>query len=332
MYAYLNYMDKKYLSLEEVNNLGEEYCQLVRQGFGKTTKTRTKRQVEIAQTIVGNFIPFLYKLADDLVYGKGKIMPNKGEQRTLSLSYERARIDHPLTAVSAGAGKSKVKEMSLDDLVNEGVVRIVETLHNYHPEKGAVSTFIAYNAVAAMYRTASQKLGLVRIPVYKLIEVRRALRNGRINSTLLSINEMYRALATAGREKSPSRAALICLSITGNYLSLTGSAPSYFTGNHTASKGSLESQIKDPDATDPTEKIYQQQLAQEVQKVLATLTPKEQLVLERRFWLGADEGKTLEEIGSEMSLITREKIRQIEAKALRKLRSPSLAKALEPYL
>ena len=55
-------------------------------------------------------------------------------------------------------------------------------------------------------------------------------------------------------------------------------------------------------------------------------------MLERRFWLGADEGKTLEEIGSEMSLITREKIRQIEAKALRKLRSPSLAKALEPYL
>jgi RNA polymerase primary sigma factor len=89
--------------------------------------------------------------------------------------------------------------------------------------------------------------------------------------------------------------------------------------------------IEDPNAIDPGEAAIQANLASETQEALSTLTPKEALVLQMRFGIGQNEELTLEEVGHGFS-VTRERVRQIEAKALRKLRHPSRSSILKTFL
>ena len=89
--------------------------------------------------------------------------------------------------------------------------------------------------------------------------------------------------------------------------------------------------IEDKAITSPSEALINMNLAVQTRKVLATLTPREQKILNMRFGIGEKRDYTLEEVGQDFEL-TRERIRQIEAKALRKLRHPSLSKRLRSFL
>ena len=89
--------------------------------------------------------------------------------------------------------------------------------------------------------------------------------------------------------------------------------------------------IEDQKFTSPSETAVQQDLSQQTRKVLATLTPREEKVLRMRFGIGEKSDHTLEEVGQDF-FVTRERIRQIEAKALRKLRHPSRSKKLRSFV
>ena len=94
---------------------------------------------------------------------------------------------------------------------------------------------------------------------------------------------------------------------------------------------SLSDFIPDPNAVDPQDAVIYSHLVQETKDALATLTPREARVIELRFGIGEESNSTLEEVGHGCS-VTRERIRQIEAKALRKLRHPSRSRVLKTYL
>ena len=89
--------------------------------------------------------------------------------------------------------------------------------------------------------------------------------------------------------------------------------------------------IEDKKTPKPDEGVFLHSLKEDTERLLSTLHPREEKVLRRRFGIGGDEDSTLEEVGVEFE-VTRERIRQIEAKALRKLRHPSRSKRLRPYL
>ena len=89
--------------------------------------------------------------------------------------------------------------------------------------------------------------------------------------------------------------------------------------------------IKDENILDPSESFISQNLKEQTQRVLATLTPREERVLRLRFGIGKENDHTLEQVGQDFE-VTRERIRQIEAKALRKLRHPSRSKRLQSFL
>ena len=89
--------------------------------------------------------------------------------------------------------------------------------------------------------------------------------------------------------------------------------------------------IEDKNVVNPTEAVINHNLASKTRQVLATLTPREEKVLRMRFGIGEKSDHTLEEVGQDFD-VTRERIRQIEAKALRKLRHPSRAKQLKSFI
>jgi RNA polymerase primary sigma factor len=89
--------------------------------------------------------------------------------------------------------------------------------------------------------------------------------------------------------------------------------------------------IEDKSVINPSEAVINLNLSEQTRKVLATLTPREEKVLRMRFGIGEDSDHTLEEVGQDFS-VTRERIRQIEAKALRKLRHPSRSKRLKTFV
>ena len=89
--------------------------------------------------------------------------------------------------------------------------------------------------------------------------------------------------------------------------------------------------IEDKTVVSPSEAVISMNLAEQTRKVLATLTPREEKVLRMRFGIGEKSDHTLEEVGQDFD-VTRERIRQIEAKALRKLRHPTRAKQLKPFV
>ena len=316
-------MAKEATGWRKMDLLGEEYASLVRDcGIGSSIGDRSPRQIEIANEIVAGTQRFMYKIAQDMLYGNGWSIPvGAGERRTLSLA-ERKHV------------------LEIEDLVHDGSIGVLESLARYDPSLGSISGFIAFNAAASMYREGSRN-SIVRLPTWiydTSLSVMRKAKPGRLNK----LRALTEPIPIKGRDKplrlNGDSAAVIYLGVTGRYKSMHDKAVERGEMDSPAHDTFEGRYLADEESLTPEEQAENLKLDERTRKVLETLTPRSEKILKMRFGIGdeakgisQDGDKTLEEVGQDF-LFTRERIRQIEAKALRKLRHPSRAKRLRGFM
>jgi RNA polymerase primary sigma factor len=304
------------------SELEQNWIETVATLSGKGWAEFAKREADTANELRGDIQTLATETGLDIAeYRRIVHKVQKGEREAAIAKKEM--VEANLRLVISIAKKYTNRGLQFLDLIQEGNIGLMKAVDKFEYRRGyKFSTYATWWIRQAITRSIADQARTIRIPVHMIETINKIVRTSR------------QMLHEIGREPTPeelSEKLQMPLDKVRKVLKIAKEPISLETPIGDEEDSNLGDFIPDVNAIQPIDAAIQSNLRETTTRVLASLTPREERVLRMRFGIGMNTDHTLEEVGQQFS-VTRERIRQIEAKALRKLKHPSRSRKLRSFL